>query len=515
MEQPSIERRITRSRVTLRSKPVNTTDAPTAEPKAVPSVNSNIAAHSTVAKPTEGLNSTPSRNIKVLRRTQSEILPVTVGSLYTDNDDDGSDGDLPDASSLLNSPCRKAAPTGKQGKRPRSPGSESGVKDTSKASSVNSKRKRAPAGMLIRSASECLSTIKEDDADDISDISALSVPGELVLALYRKLYYPARIVAQVGPKKFRVEFFDGYVKSLGRANIHTMYEKRFQTCRLGKLQLIGDEPAQEVKSGSRGPTVNGNTNLECDFEHDLGLFAHLIQQMNVIKPHLDRLHECPVDELESVSKAEYRLAAFFGSDSSTKRQLADRVSSGFLNRAEFNFLGRLLGRWYADPPRAAMSENSPTHDDSLAMPLRDYPTLFGDKENTAELRVSTPDIAVTDLNDPTEILSEVSGIDADVNNNAGGLISPTTATMPDSKHNTETHLKQCSQEDSNQQRQESSLALKFVHDVLLPHAVKRMTMERDKCTLEECELRMRMSSSENQWVDHILAARGISRDPSS
>ncbi|KAJ2683831.1 hypothetical protein IWW39_005269, partial [Coemansia spiralis] len=52
----------------------------------------------------------------------------------------------------------------------------------------------------------------------------------------------------------------------------------------------------------------------------------------------------------------------------------------------------------------------------------------------------------------------------------------------------------------------SALAINFIHDVLLPHAVKRMIAERDGCSLSDAEERMRKVNEMN-WVDQILAAR--------
>ncbi|KAJ1731909.1 hypothetical protein LPJ61_002303, partial [Coemansia biformis] len=52
-------------------------------------------------------------------------------------------------------------------------------------------------------------------------------------------------------------------------------------------------------------------------------------------------------------------------------------------------------------------------------------------------------------------------------------------------------------------------AVDFVHEVLLPHAIRRLTMAREKCTLDESELSMIQSDSDIGWVDQILAARGI------
>ncbi|KAJ2895469.1 hypothetical protein IWW38_002300, partial [Coemansia aciculifera] len=54
----------------------------------------------------------------------------------------------------------------------------------------------------------------------------------------------------------------------------------------------------------------------------------------------------------------------------------------------------------------------------------------------------------------------------------------------------------------------SALAINFVHDVLLPHAIKRMIAERDDCSLVAAEASMHASDPEKDWVEQIMAARG-------
>ncbi|KAJ2755630.1 hypothetical protein GGI19_001479 [Coemansia pectinata] len=53
----------------------------------------------------------------------------------------------------------------------------------------------------------------------------------------------------------------------------------------------------------------------------------------------------------------------------------------------------------------------------------------------------------------------------------------------------------------------STLAINFIHDVLLPHAIKRMIVEREGCSLDDAEARMQKVNEEINWVDQILAAR--------
>ncbi|KAJ2237375.1 hypothetical protein IWW45_000984 [Coemansia sp. RSA 485] len=413
------------------------------------------------------------RSISTLRRTQSENIPDKAS-------DSESESDLPDAQSLLMTPETKKKPPAKRKKA--ASGATIIELPTAAVSPIR------PSG-LMKSASELLPVAKEDDIDDLGDIQTLRVPGELVLAVYRREYYPARIVSSIGKNRYRVEFFDGYKSSLKRSSMFTMYDAKFKTCRLGRFQLIGDEPAVRR-------TSLGTVDLEKDFERDMRVFGDLVKQVQGVKEHLDRLHQCPKDEIDKVAEAEYRVATFFGGDAGAKRLLASQVSSGFLNRAEFDFLGRLLSRWYEDPPCAAGIQ---IHTENKTQIPK------GQSESVAE--PSSPKSVLTDATDATEVLPE-EVVECSVQHNTDAD-APVSETVDGTEPRTE--LEQSSAELEAVDRQEgSSLALRFVYDVLVPHAIRRMTVDREGCSLEESEELMRSKNTENQWVEHILAARGIS-----
>ncbi|KAJ2596608.1 hypothetical protein H4R99_004858 [Coemansia sp. RSA 1722] len=417
----------------------------------------------------------PQRQAKRRSITQSENIPDKAS-----DSDSESESDLPDAQSLLMTPETKKKPPAKRKKT--ASGATIIELPTAAVSPIR------PSG-LMKSVSELLPAVKEDDIDDLGDIQTLRVPGELVLAVYRREYYPARIVSSIGKNRYRVEFFDGYKSSLKRSSMFTMYDAKFKTCRLGRFQLIGDEPAVRR-------TSLGTVDLEKDFERDMRVFRDLVKQVQGVKEHLDQLHQCPKDEVDKVAEAEYRVATFFGGDAGAKRLLASQVSSGFLNRAEFDFLGRLLSRWYENPPCAAGIQ---THTESK--------TQIPKEQSESVSEPSSPKSVLTDATDATEVLpEEVVECSVQHNTDADAPVSETAdGTEP------RTELEQSSAELEAVDRQEgSSLALRFVYDVLVPHAIRRMTVNREGCSLEESEELMRSKNTENQWVEHILAARGIS-----
>ncbi|KAJ1992610.1 hypothetical protein EDC05_002756 [Coemansia umbellata] len=382
--------------------------------------------------------------IRVLRRTQSAVAYVPTKEvaassswlLETSNIDSGSESDLPDALSLLKTPEPQQRASKK---RPLCSQNDLG--------GLPAKRSRfGLPSLLAKSPSE---TVPEDDDEELGgtlETKPLKVPGELVLAYSLRKYYPARVKEQISPKRYIVEFFDGSKAVLSKSRILTMYDSKFYTCSLGALQLIGDEPiknTQKMVDIMSEPSVDP----EEDFERDKRIFSHLVTETESIKDHLDALHGCTKENIGEMGKVEDRLSIFLGDNLNLKRLLPLRVSKGFLNRAEFDFLGRLLSRWYMSPPTASATSISNTPILSTQSGLRgsDMPEIQ---------QARTIDTSLADL-------------------------------------------------------EASTLAIQFVHEVLLPHTIRRLIAKRENCTLDESEAQMFKEDSETHWVDQILAARGV------
>ncbi|KAJ2803612.1 hypothetical protein H4R21_001973, partial [Coemansia helicoidea] len=180
-----------------------------------------------------------------LRRTQS-ALAAGAGD-PPGGVDSGSDSDLPDACSLLQTPVPKA--------RGRA-------------------RARARPLALAKSASDVAPQSSRTGDTDGGSGAGLRIPGELVLAYALRKYYPARVAAQTGPNRFAVEFFDGSRGTLTRGRILTMYESRFHTCPLGGLRLVGDQPAASAQQDGAAAA-----DPERDFERDRALFHRLVGEV--------------------------------------------------------------------------------------------------------------------------------------------------------------------------------------------------------------------------------------------
>ncbi|KAJ1768199.1 hypothetical protein LPJ74_004976, partial [Coemansia sp. RSA 1843] len=276
----------------------------------------------------------------LLRRSLSAMARIPAKDIAEACSD--SDSDLPDAQSLLKSPAQRTRANEKQ--------SLSGKASPIKLLSKQGKDRAKP--VLAKAASEIVHTNNEEGLDDMFDLKPLKVPGELVLAYAIRKYYPARVEQQVSPQRYLVRFFDGSKSLLSKKRIYTMYDNEFYTCPLGAIQLIGDEPAKSTEK--RIDTNQEDTiDLERDFERDKKLFASLVKEVEAIKHYLDILHACKKETICTVKDMEDRMPIFFGDDQSQKRLLSSRVSKGHLNRAEFDFLGRLLSRWYELPPAAS------------------------------------------------------------------------------------------------------------------------------------------------------------------
>ncbi|KAJ2546394.1 hypothetical protein EV175_005620, partial [Coemansia sp. RSA 1933] len=244
-----------------------------------------------------------------------------------------SDSDLPDAQSLLNTPVPQKQ-TAQQ------------LPLSDKTSPINSMLKQKKGRVkptLAKAASEIVQTHQVNESDEMSDQKPLMVPGELVLAYALRKYYPARVEQQVSPQRYIVKFFDGSKSLLSKKRILTMYDNQFYTCPLGAIQLIGDEPLKSTERRIDSDKTE-SVDLEKDFERDKRLFANLVKRVEAIKHHLDALHACARENIPDMNDVEDRMVPFFGDDLSQKRLLSSRVSRGFLNRAEFDFLGRLLTR---------------------------------------------------------------------------------------------------------------------------------------------------------------------------
>ncbi|PIA18043.1 hypothetical protein COEREDRAFT_79989 [Coemansia reversa NRRL 1564] len=402
--------------------------------------------------------------VRALRRTQSATLPDDAASregrsehkgLLRDMDSE-SDSDFPDALSLLKSPVNRPVKT------------------------ANGRRRK-----LVKSVSDIPSPTKADVSDADPTTTTLKVPGELVLAYALRKYYPARVLSQPTANRFTIEFFDGSSATLSRGRILTMYESKFYTCPLGAFCLVGDEPVQITNTNSVC-AVEQEIDLGNDFEGDTKLFHKLVNDMEAVRGHLDTLHKCSSDQLEETAKLESRMAVFFGDDASARRRLPSRVYKGFLNRAEFDFLGRLLSRWYTTPPLALMPGETNEVQEATCVGDRQPGTPSHDNydENTS----------VSDGFEPRVQCSTGEGTSAETPKSE---ITETTEPLS---------------QDDLPGSELASQTVKFIHEVLLPHAIKRLTMARESCSLVESEARMIQGDSGIQWVDQILAARGISRD---
>ncbi|KAJ2698261.1 hypothetical protein H4218_003408 [Coemansia sp. IMI 209128] len=288
------------------------------------------------------------------------------------------------------------------------------------------------------------------------------------MAYSLRKYYPARIVSQPRKDRYAIEFFDGSRATLVRRWFYTQYEPEFSTCTMGEIRLIGDEPAKSLTA-----ETDVDVDPEHEFKRECKLYPRLVAEMEKIRHHLDALHDCPVDGVAEMAATEDRMAVFFGDDANAKRMLSHRVYPAFLNRGEFDFAGRILWRWYATPPRAIR----------LKAGASSYvPTNCASGSDEAEPHVDSSGDAPGS-----------SGADG------AGLQEPESPVTVE---------KVCSPAALNDMSDlgASALAINFIHDVLLPHAIKRMIAERDGCSLSDAEERMRKVNEMN-WVDQILAAR--------
>ncbi|KAF9964781.1 Structural maintenance of chromosomes protein 3 [Mortierella alpina] len=137
--------------------------------------------------------------------------------------------------------------------------------------------------------------------------SSLTIPGELILAQWGRLYYPARIVSfNEKSNKYKVEYATGHSLSIERKKFFTRYEKGFQTCQLGDL----DPPKDDRED------------------------KELESQVRELYPAIYSIIAGKQDEAG-------RLKAFM-KGGRAKCTLSQRVGPGYFNRAEFSIISNML-----------------------------------------------------------------------------------------------------------------------------------------------------------------------------
>ncbi|KAF8931740.1 autophagy protein 17 [Dissophora ornata] len=150
--------------------------------------------------------------------------------------------------------------------------------------------------------------LPKSDTEYSPDIS-LTIPGELVLAISDRFYYPGRVMTfNNKTNKYKVDYASGHSISIERKKFFTRYEKGFQTCPLGELAL---------------PTIIDNYEDE-----------ELESQVRNLYPALYAIVAGTHDESG-------RLRAFM-QGGKAKRSLAQRVGPGSFNRAEYALISNLL-----------------------------------------------------------------------------------------------------------------------------------------------------------------------------
>ncbi|KAI8345776.1 hypothetical protein B0O80DRAFT_265362 [Mortierella sp. GBAus27b] len=138
---------------------------------------------------------------------------------------------------------------------------------------------------------------------------SLTIPGELVLALSNRVYYPGRVISfNDKTNKYKIEYSSGHTSSLERNKFFTRYEKGFQTCRLGETTLMED--------------MEGYQNEELEAE------VHKIYPT---------LYAILGGEKDQVGRVEA-----FKKGGKARSVLAQRVGPGRFNQAEYTFISNLL-----------------------------------------------------------------------------------------------------------------------------------------------------------------------------
>ncbi|KAJ7706962.1 hypothetical protein B0H17DRAFT_1325715 [Mycena rosella] len=201
--------------------------------------------------------------------------------------------------------------------------------------------------------------------------SSLTIPGELLLARDKQLYWPARILSYVppatsnDPPQYRIQWMDdcdsrSSEATLDRSMFFVYEDKEFGTCNLGKFDSVFEEvindtdaprdaaPDGRLSPEPRGPPPSG------DAFADLGLH----EQFAYTKPVLQAILR---DEYPPAQKA-HKL--FIGGGRGRNSVVKEAGERGLMDPRDVELLQKLLTEWCmretraenADPEEAAVEE---------------------------------------------------------------------------------------------------------------------------------------------------------------
>ncbi|CAG8571408.1 4886_t:CDS:2 [Diversispora eburnea] len=144
--------------------------------------------------------------------------------------------------------------------------------------------------------------------DDFNKDNSLTIPGEPILAMVKKYYYPARILDYIKYDKYKVKLCYGYTRVIPRNKFYTRYEKEFQTCELGEISMAPEDP---------------------DY-HDPKLIETICKKEEIL-----------YKVLTGNEKSAWRYDRFIEGGKS-RALLAKKISQGPFNLSEYNMIAKVL-----------------------------------------------------------------------------------------------------------------------------------------------------------------------------
>ncbi|TFY62705.1 hypothetical protein EVJ58_g3701 [Rhodofomes roseus] len=247
---------------------------------------------------------------------------------------------------------------------------------------------------------------------------SLEVPGELVLAKEKKNltdYWPAKLLEYIPPPnhkqrpRFKVEFYDGVIKSIDADWFFTVYDKHFKSCKLGRDAI--NYGLEEERDDIAAPLRNDASDMEIadedalrpptpeppmppleDFEE-----LTLTEQFEYVKPVLEAVIDGRFEP------ANQRHDQFMRGAAARRAVCESGYTRGSLKQDEVEALLRLVRRW-ATKKEKRRALGVPLGDSDIGpQPAEDGAIVGGSQVPSADSPVEK---ALTPVGQPADLKTE-------------------------------------------------------------------------------------------------------------
>ncbi|PVU97138.1 hypothetical protein BB559_002139 [Furculomyces boomerangus] len=188
------------------------------------------------------------------------------------------------------------------------------------------------------------------DTSEDEEYSEINVPGELVLAYRKKLWYPAKVVIQTKDEQYKVLFYDETYSKLPRDKLKTLYDKGFKDCKMDKdeiLKHMGNSNILNIKH-IKGEYKDNLKQLYYEIESKYKKTLDLL--WNLSKNEIRQYSE-PKEKHSEIAKFVQRAYKFFYAEQNERKKFLGMHDRGKLSYEEYSYITLLVNEWYCSPPK--------------------------------------------------------------------------------------------------------------------------------------------------------------------